>query len=70
MVLTEAAMAYLLMIIMHVNAWNENAIKLKKDNRYDVGQSAKCIIVAVGWVTIFAYISYLLCYLHFILLSI
>ena len=28
MVLTEAAMAYLLMIIMHVNTWNANAIKL------------------------------------------
>ena len=57
MVLTVAAIAYLLMITMHVNTWNANAIKLKKENNYDIGQSAKCIIVAVGWVTIFVYIS-------------
>ena len=57
MVLTVAAIAYLLMITMYVNTWNANAIKLKKENNYDIGQSAKCIIVAVGWVTIFVYIS-------------
>ena len=70
MVLTVAAIAYLLMITMYVNTWNANAIKLKKENNYDIGQSAKCIIVAVGWDK-FSYIfPYLLCYLHFILLSI
>lgn len=44
MVLTVAAIAYLLMITMHVNTWNANAIKLKKENNYDIGQSAKCIL--------------------------
>ena len=48
MVLTVAAIAYHLMITMHVNTWNANAIKLKKENNYYIGQCAKCIIVAVG----------------------
>jgi len=58
MVLTKTMIACPLMMTMHVNLWNVNAIKLKSlENKHDISQSVECIIVMVQWITIFVYIS-------------
>ena len=58
MVLTVKMIACSLIMTMHVNLWNVNAIKLKSlENKHDSGQSVECIIVMVQWITIFVYIS-------------